>query len=242
MYGMYGSDQDLNGFGSGENKLMFAAMKNRLFLLFFLFGSFVTQALAQEVPFEGEVRQLSAKYDSLGWTPGSTLFTGSSTIRMWKSLEETFPETDLINTGFGGSKASDLERHLFPLVIKFEPSRVFIYEGDNDLWADVPVSEILQSLDNIITRIHLVNPEVEIYLIGAKPSPSRWSKKENYLIFNKLLAEFTQTKEQVEFIDTWKALTDSQGNPRPELYIQDQLHLNEEGYKIWAEIFKPILD
>ena len=221
---------------------MFKAMKNKLFLLLFLIGASFTQVWSQGIPFEGEVRDLSAKYDSLGWTPGSILFTGSSTIRMWKSLEETFPKIDLINTGFGGSKASDLERHLFPLVIKFEPSRVFIYEGDNDLWADVPVAEILQSLDNIVTRIHLVDPNVEIHLIGAKPSPSRWSKKENYLIFNRLLAEYAKAKEMVEFVETWKALTDSQGNPRPELYIQDQLHLNEEGYKIWAEIFKPILN
>lgn len=216
-------------------------MKNRLFLSIFLFGAFCIQAIAQGIPFENEVRQLSARYDSLGWTPGSTLFTGSSTIRMWNNLQETFPTENLINTGFGGSKASDLERYLFPLVIKFEPSKVFIYEGDNDLWADVPVSEILQSLDNMVTRIHLVNPNVKVFLIGAKPSPSRWTKKDNYLIFNQMLKEYCQTKEEVEFVDTWKALTDTTGNPRPELYIQDMLHLNSEGYKVWAEIFKSIL-
>ncbi|MDX5339929.1 MAG: GDSL-type esterase/lipase family protein [Cyclobacteriaceae bacterium] len=193
---------------------------------------------AQEVPFEKEVRQISAKYDSLGWAPGSTVFTGSSTIRMWNTLEETFAKESLINTGFGGSKASDLERHLFPLVIKFEPSRVFIYEGDNDLWADVEVSSILTSLDNIVTRIHLINPEVEIYLIGAKPSPSRWEKKANYQIFNQKLSEYCRAKENVEFVDVWKALTTSDGNPRPELYLQDQLHLNQEGYVIWAGIFE----
>ncbi|WP_026951185.1 GDSL-type esterase/lipase family protein [Algoriphagus mannitolivorans] len=216
-------------------------MKNRLFLSILLFGAFCIQTFAQGIPFENEVRQLSARYDSLGWTQGATVFTGSSTIRMWNNLQETFPTENLINTGFGGSKASDLERHLFPLVIKFEPSRVFIYEGDNDLWADVPVSEILQSLDNIVTRIHLVNPNVKVYLIGAKPSPSRWTKKDNYMIFNQMLKEYCQTKEEVEFVDTWQALTDAAGNPRPELYIQDMLHLNAEGYKVWEGIFKSIL-
>ena len=160
---------------------------------------------------------------------------------MWKSLNIDFPDLDLINTGFGGSKASDLEKHLFPLVLKYEPSRVFIYEGDNDLWADVPVAEIMKSLDQIVTRIHLANPNTEIYLIGAKPSPSRWEKKENDLIFNQMLKEYCQTKEMVEFVDTWSPLTNLDGNPRPELYIQDQLHLNEEGYKIWAGIFKSLL-
>ncbi|MCU0402631.1 MAG: hypothetical protein MUE75_16770, partial [Algoriphagus sp.] len=73
----------------------------------------------------------------------------------WSKLQETFPQENLINTGFGGSKAADLERYLFPLVIKFEPSRVFIYEGDNDIWAGVEVASILTSLDNIVTRIQL---------------------------------------------------------------------------------------
>ena len=210
-------------------------------LLFLTFLFRVGQSKAQQVPFEQEVRQISAKYDSLGWRTGSTVFTGSSTIRMWSTLEETFPHENLINTGFGGSKASDLERHLFPLVIKFEPSRIFIYEGDNDIWAGIEVADIMTSLDNIVTRIHLINPDIEIFLIGAKPSPSRWEKKANYQIFNQKLSEYCLTKEKVEFVDTWAALTNPDGSPRPELYIQDQLHLNQDGYVIWAGIFKPYL-
>lgn len=212
---------------------------NRFALPFVIVFLFISPLIfAQQAPFENEVRQISAKYDSLGWKPGSTLFTGSSTIRMWSKLQETYPKENLINTGFGGSKAADLERYLFPLVIKFEPSRVFIYEGDNDIWAGVAVADILTSLDNIVTRIHLVNPATEIFLIGAKPSPSRWEKKGDYLIFNQKLSEYCHSKENVEFVDTWKALTQRDGSPRPKLYIQDQLHLNKDGYKLWAEIFK----
>jgi len=204
--------------------------------IFLLLSRFI---FAQQVPFESEVRQISAKFDSLGWKPSGTVFTGSSTIRMWKSLGEEFPTENLLNTGFGGSKASDLERHLFPLVIRFEPSRVFIYEGDNDIWAGVPEQDILQSLERIVTRIHLINPSTEIFLIGAKPSPSRWEKRNEYLKFNQQLREYCEAMEKVMFVDTWQALTNADGGPRPELYIQDQLHLNQDGYKIWTEIFKP---
>lgn len=215
-------------------------MKSTRFLGLFLIISLVLwkNTQAQEIPFEKEVREISAKIDSLGWEPGGTVFTGSSTIRMWKSLQSTFPNHSILNTGFGGSKASDLETHLFPLVIRLEPSRVFIYEGDNDIWAGVEVADILASLDNIVNRLQLINPKIEIYLIGAKPSPSRWEKKQSYAIFNQKLKEYCLAKEGVEFVDTWKALTDKAGNARPELFIQDQLHLNEQGYEIWTSIFK----
>jgi lysophospholipase L1-like esterase len=229
----------LIGFGSGKKSTKFENMKKHLLLLFSIICLLHFTGYSQTVPFEQEVRTISAKIDSMGWQAGSTVFTGSSTIRMWKSLQTSFPKENILNTGFGGSKASDLETHLFPLVIRLEPSRVFIYEGDNDIWANVPAAEILTSLNNIVNRLQLIDPNIKIYLIEAKPSPSRWEKKANYEIFNQKLKEYCLAKEGVELVAVWKALTDDAGNPRPELYIQDQLHLNEKGYEIWTEIFKP---
>ena len=212
-------------------------MKKFIFLVL-VFLSALSSSFAQLHPFEQEVRSLGAQLDSLGWNPGTTVVTGSSTIRMWRSLTEISGREVVLNTGFGGSKASDLERYLFPLVLKFDPKRVFIYEGDNDLWAGVAPEEILASLDRIVTRIQLATPNVKIYFIGAKPSPSRWAKKDLYQSFNQQLEKYSQRKEGVSFIDTWATLTDSAGNARPELYIKDQLHLNEDGYILWNGIFK----
>jgi lysophospholipase L1-like esterase len=239
---MYVFDQLLHGFGSGEKSTKFEIMKNLRVFYFVVLALLAQFSFAQQVPFEKEVQQISARIDSLGWEAGSTLFTGSSTIRMWKSLQASFPEEKILNTGFGGSKASDLETHLFPLVIRLEPSRVFIYEGDNDIWAEVPVADILTSMDNIVNRLQLIDPKTSIYLIGAKPSPSRWEKKANYSIFNQKLQEYARAKEGVEFIDTWTPLIDSEGNPRPELFLKDQLHLNDQGYEIWTEIFRPYFE
>ena len=212
-------------------------MKKSIFLVL-VFLSALSSSFAQLHPFEQEVRRLSEQLDSLGWDPGTTVVTGSSTIRMWRSLPEISGREVVLNTGFGGSKAADLERYLFPLVLKFDPKRVFIYEGDNDLWAGVAPEEILASLDRIVTRIQLAVPNAKIYLIGAKPSPSRWAKKDLYQSFNQQLEKYSQRKEGVSFIDTWAALTDSDGNTRPELYIKDQLHLNEAGYILWNGVFK----
>ncbi len=212
-------------------------MKKSIFLVL-VFLSALNSSFAQLHPFEQEARRLSAQLDSLGWNPGTTVVTGSSTIRMWRSLTEISGREVVLNTGFGGSKAADLERYLFPLVLKFDPKRVFIYEGDNDLWAGVAPEEILASLDRIVKRIQLAVPNAKIYLIGAKPSPSRWAKKDLYQSFNQQLEKYSQRKEGVSFIDTWATLTDSAGNARPELYIKDQLHLNEDGYILWNGIFK----
>lgn len=221
---------------------MFETMKKILLSLSALLILAFQLISAQTLPYEQEVKSLSAKIDSVGWSAGGTVFTGSSTIRMWKDLGADFPEHPLINTGFGGSQAKDLQRFLYPLVLRFEPSRVFIYEGDNDIWADVSAQEIIQTFEDILSRIHLANPQTEIYLIGAKPSPSRWEKASSYQEFNKQLKDLSIRKEKVTFVDTWAALTDAEGQPRPELYLKDQLHLNDEGYLIWKDIFRPYFD
>lgn len=209
----------------------------KIHLFLFLYSA-IQLSFAQQQSFEAEVRWLSSRLDSVGWNPGGTVVTGSSTIKMWSTLKKIDTNEELINTGFGGSKASDLDRYLFPLVLKYEPKRVFIYEGDNDLWEGVETKEILNQLKQIVLRIHLADPETEIYLIGAKPSPSRWEKRSNYLLFNFQLQAYCAEQEKVSFIDTWGPLTDSEGNARPELFIKDQLHLNADGYILWNEIFK----
>src|SRR5262245_56212571 len=38
---------------------------------------------------------------------GATLFIGSSSIRLWKTLREDFPGQNVINRGFGGSQIKD---------------------------------------------------------------------------------------------------------------------------------------
>ena len=207
-------------------------------LLFLFIYSAIHPSFAQQQSFEAEVRWLSSRLDSLGWNPGGTVVTGSSTIKMWSTLKKIDTKEELINTGFGSSKASDLDRYLFPLILKYEPKRVFIYEGDNDLWEGVEIEEILKNLKQIVLRIHLADPETEIYLIGAKPSPSRWEKRNNYLLFNSQLQAYCAEQEKVSYIDTWGPLTDSEGNARPELFIKDQLHLNADGYILWNGVFK----
>ena len=107
-------------------------MLYRISILLFLFG----QMVAAQAGFENEVKTITAHNDSIWNQKESTIvFTGSSSIRMWKDLQERFPDQQVLNTGFGGSQASDLLYFLDDLVLKYKPKTVFIYEGDNDISA-----------------------------------------------------------------------------------------------------------
>ena len=212
-------------------------MLYRISILLFLFG----QMVAAQAGFENEVKTITAHNDSIWNQKESTIvFTGSSSIRMWKDLQERFPDQQVLNTGFGGSQASDLLYFLDDLVLKYKPKTVFIYEGDNDISAKKRPKEILGTLQEIIQKIKKDNPETNIVLISAKPSISRWKLRSKYKRLNRKLEKLAQKEKYIDYADVWYAMLDGK-KLRTNLFIADGLHMNKMGYDIWYYQLKPLI-
>ncbi len=191
--------------------------------------------------FEKEVKELVAGDTAINERK-LILFTGSSSIRFWKSLKSDFPTYNTLNRGFGGSEMTDLLHYADRLIIKYNPKEIFIYEGDNDLNSGKDVSEILKTADQLLTLIRAQLPKnVKVFFISAKPSIARWTLKEKYLDYNKQLEAWTKTEKRVYFVNVWTPLVDAQGEVLKDIFIADGLHLNEKGYKIWADAIKKFL-
>ncbi|MGC4004190.1 MAG: hypothetical protein QM811_14155 [Pirellulales bacterium] len=89
-----------------------------------------------EVPstekWEKEIAAIEAKSSKLKPEERRWIFTGSSSIRLWK-LNEAFPDVPIANHGFGGSQMIDVDRNFHRLIGRWKPQGVVIYSGDNDL-------------------------------------------------------------------------------------------------------------
>ncbi len=157
--------------------------------------------------FKGEVENIQKKYDSL-WDPSkeTIVFTGSSSVRMWKDLENRFPAQQIVNTGFGGSHASDLLAYSGELISRFNPKTVFIYEGDNDVYAKKKPKTILGTVKELIAKIRLESPDAKIVLISAKPSISRWKLRQKYTRLNKKFDQLCKTDDLMAYADIWCTL------------------------------------
>jgi hypothetical protein len=211
----------------------------KLFILAFLFICSTNLLVAQfEDPnrFNAEVALLKEKYQEFESTSNTLVFTGSSSIRKWISLGEDLNHPYIINTGFGGSHMSDLAFFIDDLVVNFQPSQVFIYEGDNDLEWGVPSELVLEKAKEVVRVIQRKNPNTQIFFLAAKPSPRRWELKEVYEKFNEQLLHYTASIDGVYFIDTWSPLLNKKNVPEPSYYVEDSLHLSEEGYRVWTQI------
>jgi lysophospholipase L1-like esterase len=191
--------------------------------------------------FKEEIDELTANDNSLN-KKDVILFTGSSSIRMWSSLQSYFPKYNVVNRGFGGSQTSDLLYFFDKLILPYNPKKVFIYEGDNDISVGKSTSQILSTMDSVITLIRQrISKRVPIYVISPKPSISRWHLKDKYIEFNKGMSELASKKKKVYFIDVWTPALDVDGTVFKDIFLEDGLHMNSKGYAIWVNVLRKYL-
>lgn len=209
-------------------------------LLFMMMVCSILFSQAQEIaPFADEVEAIQKKYDSVWDASKETIvFTGSSSIRIWHDIQDHFPDSQIVNSGFGGSQASDLLAYCQELVLRYKPRKVFIYEGDNDISAGKKTKEIIQDISAIISKIRAQDATTEIVLISAKPSLARWHFKRDYKRLNRKFRKLSRKDVQMYYADVWKPMLNRK-KVKEDLFIEDGLHMNAKGYDIWFEVLKP---
>jgi len=215
-------------------------MKYAVCLVFFLF---LALGHAQDpTRFKDQVEEISKKYDAfLDPLKETIVFTGSSSIRIWNDLQDCFPNHQIVNSGFGGSQASDLLFYSNDLILRYKPKKVFIYEGDNDIKAKKKTNGIIKTTQQIIDSIRKNDPNTEIVLIAAKPSIARWQLRRKYKRLNRKFKKLAQKDRLLDYADVWKPMLDSR-KVKQDIFIEDGLHMNAKGYEIWYGVIKDFLN
>jgi lysophospholipase L1-like esterase len=173
--------------------------------------------------------------------PGGIVFTGSSSIRLWTTLSSDFPGLPVINRGFGGSQVPDVLALVDRLVIKYRPRQVVIYCGGNDINAGRSAADVVADTKALVRAIHAQLPQARIAYISVAPNPARWSQIQTVRAVNRALADWMTADPRLTFIDVHRHMLGPDGMPKPEIFVDDRLHMNEKGYAIWREVVGPVL-
>jgi len=203
--------------------------------------------------FQNEVDAIEERYAQYGKKSGHTytnttssdqtlaVFTGSSSVRLWASLSEDFPELTILNTGFGGSTYAELFHYRHELIGQYTPDMVIIYEGDNDVTGSDTVDEIFDKAQELYSYLAQELPETKVFILAAKPSPLRWNLKPLYDALNTHFADFALENDQFTYINIWNPMLGENGKPLPSIFLPDSLHMNKAGYLIWKQTIAPFL-
>ena len=183
-------------------------------------------------PFESEVSALEARLSQSPISSSPIVFYGSSSIRLWKSLQQDFSGYAVLNCGFGGSRLTDCIRYANRLVLPRKPSAIVIYAGDNDLAIGTPPEKVFQSFSQLFTIFRTYSTSIPIAFVSVKVCPARLMFLENILKFNRLVEDFLKTQPDTEYIDVCSDMLGHDRKPIQALFVSDQIHLSPAGYQI----------
>lgn len=193
------------------------------------------------LPFENEIAAFEAANKQNPPAKGGIVFVGSSSIRLWESLGRDFPGYGALNRGFGGSKISDSVNFVDRIVTPYAPRMIVFYAGTNDIADGKTPETLLADYLAFVTKVRAKLPDTPIAFIAVAPAPSRFAKVEAIKKTNQMIADLSRLVPNMKFIDIFPLMLDETGQPRPKLYVGDQLHMNPQGYAIWAKAVKPFL-
>jgi lysophospholipase L1-like esterase len=171
---------------------------------------------------------------------GVIVFVGSSSIRRW-DLAKSFGELKAINRGFGGSQISDVLHYANEVVLKYKPKKVVFFCGGNDLNKGKPPRQVAADFETFTETLFEQLPETKLIVLALKPAPVRWSIVDKVRKTNDLLRAKAAADKRITFLDGSFDLLLCDGKIREELYVEDRLHLNDAGYKLWADMLAPHL-
>jgi lysophospholipase L1-like esterase len=212
----------------------------RVFAILILFASTLTAQLARAAePFakwEPEIQKFEAADRAQMPPKGAILFVGSSSIRFWTNLVESFPKKQIIQRGFGGSTMADALHFADRIILPYEPKEIVIYEGDNDLAGGKTPEQVVAEYQQLVEKIRAKLPKTKIWFISVKPSPSRWKLEAQARQLNAQIEWWSKAHKNVGYIDVWNPMLGPDGAPRPDIFREDKLHMNADGYEIWRKV------
>ena len=166
---------------------------------------------------------------------GKILFTGSSSIRFWDSLEEDMEPLQVLNRGFGGAQISHVIYHFEEIIKPYNPRAIVFFCGTNDLTALKTPKEAMNDFKNFLNLVRNEFGNIKVYVIGIKPTVDRLYLDEEERIFNSLISSLADGDAYIEYINIWDSMLNQDGTRMPELFIEDGLHMNEKGYEVWTK-------
>ena len=220
-------------------------MKRHIYISLFgllIFSNFV-YAQTDLNRFESTIVKFEQEDEKDGCDPNTVLFTGSSSILMWKSLHEDMAPIPAINRGFGGSTIPEVTYYADRIILPHNPKIIVLYCGENDLANDESKPKLaLKSFKKLHKWMRKNQPETKVFFLAIKPSIRRWNYWGKMSEANAKLKKFMSKKDNYFFVDTASLMLDEDGVVLQDIFIKDNLHMNAKGYELWTKLLKPILE
>lgn len=190
------------------------------------------------LPFIEEIRAFEDADKKQLPAAGQIVFVGSSSFTNWTNMSRDLAPYPVVRRGFGGSQIDDSLRYAERIVIPYKPKMVVVYAGDNDIANGRSPQDVSEDFKAFVGKVRAASPNTKVAYLAIKPSLQRWHLIEKIRAANDLVREWTAHDPLLSYIDIAPSTLGADGRPKPDIFIEDGLHLNQKGYDLWAEVIK----
>jgi lysophospholipase L1-like esterase len=205
--------------------------------------------LAQEVKIDSAIRPGSYQlrlgfFKSYPNSKKDIIFVGNS-ITQGIDWAELLQNKHARNRGISGDITYGVLERLREIT-EGQPAKVFVLIGINDIEHNIPDSLIVNNYRRIIRQIKAESPRTKIYFHTLLPVNNEFTQfkkhynKDEHIAFVNTELKKIAAEENITLIDLHPHFLDA-SKKLDKRYTVDGLHLNAEGYKVWAGILKQYL-
>lgn len=193
---------------------------------------------------ENDIQKFEQLDKSETYPNDAILFAGSSSIRLWTTLERDMAPYPIIQRGYGGAKLSDFVVYA-DRIFDPHPCKAIVLFVANDITGsdqDKKPEEVASLFKNVLKTIRKLHPVTPVFWIEVTPTASRRKVWPEIQKANTLIKDICDKQRNTYFIKTDYAFLNENGAPKDELFRADKLHLTEKGYEVWTQIIKKELN
>jgi len=188
--------------------------------------------------YETEVRELER--DAARRVNGTRppVFYGSSSFRLWSTLAEDVGP-NVLNLGFGGSTLEACDYFFGRLVPPVHPRSLLVYAGENDLGDGRSADQVFGWFRSLADKVGATLGGIPFGFGSVKASPARCAIIDRIRQVNDLVRTEIESRPAGYYVDFCSPMLDQSGKPNAGLFLEDGLHLNREGYRVWGRVLEP---
>ena len=176
-------------------------------------------------------------------------------VLLGDSITEIYPINDIyddmpiVKSGVSGYKTNDILKHIDSMLYQYNPTKVILLIGTNDIMNDIGddmINETISNIEKISQKIKKNRRNTKIYIESIYPV-NRNMKKE--MVADRTNEAIQKINDEIEkycrknniiYIDMYDKLIDNNGN-FDEKYTYDGLHPNTLGYAKITNVLLPYI-
>ena len=189
---------------------------------------------------EDDIREFERLDQAIDYPDSAILFGGSSSIRLWDSIEEDMAPYAVIQRGYGGAALHDFAYYTPRILYPHRYQGLVLFIG-NDIWGnehDKSPQEMIKLLKYIVSKSQRHQPFAPIFFVEITHVPKREHLVAEIQRANDAIRQTCRQLGNVHFIPTSDIYLTDKGKVNRALFREDDIHQNEQGYTLWTTRLK----